>query len=209
MPLIFQKDEVIIMLKTIMSVLVFILMIIGFGMIIEYSRFRNNSLRANANQLKRDLVDILKGFWEKPRIRHIFEPSLASEFRTIIQPYAVVGMDIDLVQNMINGIPFVGIEFVPNHPYEEEILSTLCDFVRIKFRRYLTARNLSWKTFTMYTQSPNDVQIYIYYAEFEEDRPLVQSKYKEVLREKCGANFGYLRDEDLDKEIKDVNPPRV
>ena len=209
MPLIFQKDEVIIMLKTIMSVLVFILMIIGFGMIIEYSRFRNNSLRANANQLKRDLVDILKGFWEKPRIRHIFEPSLASEFRTIIQPYAVVGMDIDLVQNMINGIPFVGIEFVPNHPFEAEVLSTLCDYVRIKFRRYLTARNLSWKTFTMYTQSPNDVQIYIYYAEFKEDRPLVESKYQEVLREKCDANFGYLRDEDLDKEIKDVNPPRV
>lgn len=209
MPLIFQKDEVIIMLKTIMSVLVFILMIIGFGMIIEYSRFRNNSLRANANQLKRDLVDILKGFWEKPRIRHIFEPSLASEFRTIIQPYAVVGMDIDLVQSMINGIPFVGIEFVPNHPFEAEILSTLCDYVRIKFRRYLTARNLSWKTFTMYTQSPNDVQIYIFYAEFEEDRPLVQSKYQEVLREKCDADFGYLRDEDLDREIKDVNPPRV
>lgn len=209
MPLIFQKDEVIIMLKTIMSVLVFILMIIGFGMIIEYSRFRNNSLRANANQLKRDLVDILKGFWEKPRIRHIFEPSLASEFRTIIQPYAVVGMDIDLVQSMINGIPFVGIEFVPNHPFEAEILSTLCDYVRIKFRRYLTARNLSWKTFTMYTQSPNDVQIYIYYAEFEEDRPLVESKYKEVLKEKCGADFGYLRDEELDKELKDVNPPRI
>lgn len=209
MPLIFQKDEVIIMLKTIMSVLVFILMIIGFGMIIEYSRFRNNSLRANANQLKRDLVDIIKGFIEKPKVRHIFEPSLASEFRTIIQPYAVVGMDIDVVQNMINGIPFVGIEFVPNHPFEAEILSTLCDFVRIKFRRYLTARNLSWKTFTMYTQSPNDVQIYIFYAEFEEDRSLVESKYKEVLREKCGADFGYLHDEDLDKEIKDVNPPRV
>ena len=209
MPLIFQKDEVIIMLKTIMSVLVFILMIIGFGMIIEYSRFRNNSLRANANQLKRDLVDILKGFWEKPRIRHIFEPSLASEFRTIIQPYAVVGMDIDLVQSMINGIPFVGIEFVPNHPFEAEVLSTLCDYVRIKFRRYLTARNLSWKTFTMYTQSPNDVQIYIYYAEFEEDRPLVESKYKEVLKGKCGADFGYLRDEELDKELKDVNPPRI
>lgn len=209
MPLIFQKDEVIIMLKTIMSVLVFILMIIGFGMIIEYSRFRNNSLRANANQLKRDLVDILKGFWEKPRIRHIFEPSLASEFRTIIQPYAVVGMDIDLVQSMINGIPFVGIEFVPSHPFEAEVLSTICDYVRIKFRRYLTTRNLSWKTFTMYAQSPNDVQIYIYYAEFEEDRPLVESKYKEVLKEKCGADFGYLRDEDLDKEIKDVNPPRV
>lgn len=209
MPLIFQKDEVIIMEKTIMSVLVFILMFIGFGMIIEYSRFKSNSLRANANQLKRDLVDIIKGFLEKPKVRHIFEPSLASEFRTIIQPYAVVGMDIDVVQNMINGIPFVGIEFVPNHPFEAEILSTLCDYVRIKFRRYLTARNLSWKTFTMYAQSPNDVQIYIYYAEFEEDRSLVESKYKEVLREKCDADFGYLRDEDLDKEIKDVNPPRV
>ncbi len=197
------------MLKTIMSVLVFILMIISLGMIIEYSRFKSNSLRENANQLKRDLVDIIKGFLEKPRIRHIFEPSLASEFRTIIQPYAVVGMDIDLVQNMINGIPFVGIEFVPTHPFEAEILSTLCDYVRIKFRRYMTARNLSFKCFTTYNQSPNDVQIYIYYAEFEEDRPLVQSKYQEVLREKCDADFGYLRDEDLDKEIKDVNPPRI
>ncbi len=197
------------MLKTIMSVLVFILMIISLGMIIEYARFRNNSLRENANQLKRDLVDIIKGFWEKPRIRHIFDPSLASDLKTIIKDYSVVGMDIDVVQNMIDGIPFVGIEFVPNHPYEKEVLSTLCDFVKIKFRRYLIARNLSWKTFAMYTQSPNDVQIYIYYAEFEEDRPLVQSKYQEVLREKCGSDFGYLRDEDLDKEIKDVNPPRI
>ena len=183
------------------------LFIAGLG--IEMLRFPGRTPREHANQLKRDIVDIIKGFIEKPKVRHIFEPGLASEFRTIIQPYAVVGMDIDLVQNMINGIPFVGIEFVPNHPFEAEVLSTLCDYVRIKFRRYLTARNLSWKTFTMYTQSPNDVQIYIYYTEFEEDRPLVESKYQEVLREKCDANFGYLRDEDLDKEIKDVNPPRV
>ena len=37
----------------------------------------------------------------------------------------------------------------------------------------------------------------------------IESKYKEVLREKCSADFGYLRDEELDKEVKDVNPPRV
>ncbi len=53
------------------------------------------------------------------------------------------------------------------------------------------------------------MQIYIFYAEFEEDRPLVEHKYKEVLREKCGADIGYLRDEDLDKELNDVNPPRL
>ena len=185
---------------------------IGFfliGLSIEIYRFQGRTPREHANQLKRDVVDIIKGFMDKPRIRHIFEPSLASDLRIIVKEYSVVGMDIDVVQNMIDGIPFVGIEFVPNHPYEAEVLSTLCDYVRIKFRRYLTARNLSWKTFTMYTQSPNDVQIYIYYAEFEEDRPLVESKYKEVLREKCGSDFGYLRDEDLDKEIKDANPPRV
>ena len=197
------------MANTIIAVFVLFLMIIGFGMIIEYSRFKSNSLRANANQLKRDLVDILKGFFEKPKVRHIFEPSLASEFRTIIQPYAVVGMDIDAVQNMIDGIPFVGIEFVPNHTFEAEILSTLCEHLKIKFRRYMTARNLSWKSFATYNQSPNDVQIYIYYAEFEEDRPLVEDKYREVLKEKCDADFGYLRDEDLDKELKDVNPPRI
>lgn len=197
------------MLRAMISVLIIFLMIISFGMIIEYTRFKHNSLRANANQLKRDLVDIIKGFLEKPKVRHIFEPSLASDLRTIVKEYSVVGMDIDIVQNMVDSIPFVGIEFVPNHPYEKEILSTLCDYVRIKFRRYLTARNLSWKSFTMYNQSPNDVQIYIYYAEFEEDRPLVQNKYQEILREKNGADFGYLRDEDLDKEIKNVNPPRI
>lgn len=197
------------MLRAMISVLVIFLMIISIGMIIEYTRFKNNSLRANANQLKRDLVDIIKGFLEKPKIRHIFEPSLASDLRTIVKEYSVVGMDIDVVQNMIDGIPFVGIEFVPNHPFEQEVLSTLCDYVKIKFRRYLTARNLAWKSFAMYTQSPNNVQIYIYYAEFEEDRQLVENKYQEVLREKCGADFGYLRDEDLDKEIKNVNPPRV
>ena len=179
------------------------------GLSIEIYRFHGRTPREHANQLKRDIVDIIKGFLEKPKVRHIFEPSLASDLRTIVKEYSVVGMDIDVVQNMIDGIPFVGIEFVPNHPFEQEVLSTLCDYVKIKFRRYLTARNLAWKSFTMYTQSPNDVQIYIYYAELEEDRPLVENKYKEVLREKCGADFGYLRDEDLDKELKDVNPPRV
>lgn len=179
------------------------------GLSIEIYRFQGRTPREHANQLKRDIVDIIKGFLEKPKVRHIFDPSLASDLRTIVKEYSVVGMDIDVVQNMIDGIPFVGIEFVPNHPFEQEVLSTLCDYVKIKFRRYLTARNLSWKSFPTYIQSPNDVQIYIYYAEFEEDRPLVENKYNEILREKCDADFGYLRDEDLDKEIKNVIPPRL
>lgn len=185
---------------------------IGFlliGLSIEIYRFQGRTPREHANQLKRDIVDIVKGFLEKPKIRHIFDPSLASDFRTIVKEYSVVGMDIDVVQNIIDGIPFVGIEFVPNHPFEAEVLSTLCEHIKIKFRRYMTARNLSCKCFTTYNQSPNDIQIYIYYSEFDEDRPLVESKYKEILKEKCDTDFGYLRDEDLDKEIKDVNPPRI
>ncbi len=196
-------------MKEFLLLIIFLIMFFVVGFFIEVIRFQSKTPREIANQLKVDLVEIYKGFLEKPKIRHIFEQSLASEIKTIVQPYSVAGMDIDIVNGINNNVPFIGIEFVPNHPYEVEILSTLCEHLKIKFRRYMTARNLSCKCFTSYNQSPNDVQIYIYYAEFEEDLPFVKNKYQAVLREKNSTDFGYLRDEDLDKEIKDVNPPRL
>ena len=36
-------------------------------------------------------------------------------------------------------------------------------------------------------------------------RESFERRYKETIREKVGLDFGYLRDDELDKEMKDVD----
>lgn len=184
------------------------ILIMGYG--IELLRFPNSTPRDVANHLKSDLVDIIKGFTEKPKVRHIFEDSLVAELKNVIQPFSAGGMDILIGNHFMNGLPYIEIDFTPSKPMVDEEMIMVSELVKKKIRHYLTVRNLSWKSFASYTQTNIDATIYFYYGEFDADIALLQNKYKEIIREKCGSDFGYLRDEDLDKEIKDAtNPPRL
>ena len=49
------------------------------------------------------------------------------------------------------------------------------------------------------------VRIYLYYQEFPEDRENFERRYRETIREKVGVDFGYLRDDELDKEMENVD----
>lgn len=199
------------MLKDILGFLVFVIIFFFMGMLIEYAKTNSKSLRELSNNLKRDLVDIIKGFFEKPKIRHIFEEGFANELRNVIKPFLACGMDID-IGNFYNPIPCIIIEFVPAKPMVEEEMDIVCQRVRSKFKRYITARNIQMKYFTSYTQGPDTAQIYIYYAEFDTDLSPLRNRYQEIVREKKGADLGLLRDDDLDKELKEIkddNPTRI
>lgn len=197
-------------MKEFLLLILFLIILFVIGFCIEILRFQNKTPREIANQLKVDLIEITKGFFEKPRVRHFFEDSLAAELKTVIHPFSVCGMDIDVGAFSIDGLPYVEIDFVPAKPMQEEELVVVSNLVKQKIRHYLIAHNLTWRNFTSFTQEPYKAKIYFYYAEFDSDTELLHKKYKEVLREKCGADFGYLHDDDLDKEIKDAtNPPGI
>jgi len=148
-----------------------------------------------------DILAIIKGLLDKPRERHIFDPGLSTELKAIVEPFSAPGMDIDTICGF-NNIPLISIEFVPSQKMETEDIATLSERLKLKFRRYYTSRGLGWRCFPTYTQSENFVQIIIYYGEFQEDMKPLMTKYQEVLREKNSSDFGHLRDEDLDTEIK-------
>lgn len=194
----------------IIALILIALLIIALFIYIEYARFPEKGLQGASQQLKADIISIIKGFTETPKIRHVFDITLCTEIRGIVEPYTATGMDIDVsVSCDTNGLPFIWIEYVPPRPQTEEDLATISEHIKLKFRRYLVSRNLNWKMFSRYTQNSGVVQIRVYYAEFPEDIPLLQQLYKQTISEKCAADYGYIRDDELDKELKNVGAPRI
>lgn len=176
---------------------------VTIGMVIEYVQHPTYTLRVNAYQLKMDLLAIIKGLLDKPRERHVFDIGLSNELKAIIEPYSAPGMDIDTIVGF-QDVPLIRVEFVPEHKLETEEIAALSERVKLKFRRYFTSRGLAWRCFGTYTQSENFVQIVLYYGEFQEDMQPLMTKYQEILREKNNSDFGRLRDEDLDMELKGI-----
>lgn len=172
------------------------------GLAIEMIRFPNKDIKSYASQLRADISEIIKGFLEKPQIPHVIEDSLYSEVRNVVEPYLAVGMDIDVAQ-LNKGLPLFCIQFVPAHKLTEQELKDLTERIKIKFRRYLTARGLKWYNFATFQSADYKVEITIYYAEFEKDIVNLKSLYRRTLIEKSGSDYGALRDEDLDNELKE------
>ncbi len=189
-----------------MSDLMFFLLILfllaAMGIAIEMIRFPNKDMKGYASQLRIDITEIIKGFLEKPQIPHIIEDSLYSEVRNVVEPFLAVGMDVDIAQYN-NGLPLFCIQFVPSHKLTEQELKDLTERIKIKFRRYLTARGLRWYNFATFKSTEYAVEVTIYYAEFEKDIVNLKSLYRRTLIEKSGSDFGALRDDDLDRELKE------
>jgi hypothetical protein len=165
-------------------------------------RFPNNDIKSYASQLRADVSEIIKGFLEKPQIPHVIEDSLYAEVRNVVEPFLAVGMDIDVAQYN-NGLPLFCIQFVPSHKLTEQELKDLTERIKIKFRRYLTARGFMWYNFATFKSTDYMVEVTIYYAEFEKDIDNLKNLYRRTLIEKSGSDYGALRDDDLDKELKE------
>ncbi len=190
-------------------ILVTILMLITL-IGIEYLRFPDKGLQGASQQFKADIISIIRGFVETPRIRHTFDITLPAEIRSVVEPHTAIGMDIDVSCSCEeNGLPYIWVDYVPPRPQSEEELATVSEHIKIKIRRYLVSRNLNWKMISRYTQNSGVVQIRVYYAEFPEDIPLLRQIYRQTISERCAADYGYIRDDELDKELKYIDTPRI
>lgn len=179
---------------------------VTFAFFVEVVRFPNESFLGLCSRLRADIASIYNAFCSTPVIRHVFDITLCNDLRLIVHPYAKKGFDIILFNNLDNGVPFVGIQFVPAHLLEESELQELAQFVKLKFREYLNFYGLGWSNFVTYTVGADYANFYIYYAEYGSDFLYFRSLYHAVVRKATGnTNSGILIDAELEEELKDVD----
>ncbi len=193
----------------IIKLLFLVLYLIVVGLAVEYLFHPKYNLKQLASKLGKDIGDVAVGLFQKPSKRQSVDINLLMQMRTIVEPFSAHGMDIDVGQAMEGEIPFLGVFFVPNKRLSEEELGTITDRVKIKFVRYINTHGLPWKCFAVFSQCNNAARICVYYSEFAEDVKGLLKKYNQVAREYMGPDYGCLRDEKLEKEIKDANNNRL
>lgn len=154
--------------------------------------------------LKKDIGKVIKALCTKAKVRRPFDGDFCDECKRIVEPYSAAGMDIDTRQGNIDGAPCYGVQLVPNKQLDVQELQTVTNRLKIKCRRYLAINNLPWRTFAVYTAGPEYVRIYIYYEEFPEDKAAFEKRYRAVVKEAVGQDFGCLRDEELDKQLGNI-----
>lgn len=155
-------------------------------------------------QLKADVCTIAVALCTKAKVRRVFDGDFCDECKCIVAPYSAAGMDIDTLQENIDGAPNFDVQYVPNKKLDVQELQTVTDRLKIKCRRYLARNNLPWRTFAVYLAGPEYVRIYIYYEEFPEDKAAFEKRYRAVVKEAVGQDFGCLRDEDLDRQLGNI-----
>lgn len=158
-----------------------------------------------ARSAKNALKGIYRGLFVPEQQRHWFDEVLREEFYKVLTPYSAPGMDSDISMDVFftsEGLPYIQIVVFLSDNSDPEKKLTLLKRLEAKLSRYLLARNLSWPFFGTYTSMCNETHFFLYYGEFETDLEPLYRLYRVCLREKIGNDFGYLIDEELDKEIK-------
>lgn len=179
-----------------------LLLFIGIGF--EKMFHMDADLSKCVHLLKSDICKVIKALLTKEEIRCILEEELGNKVKAVTGPYSAVGMDIDVGQGAIDETPCMCENFVPNKKLDEQDLQRVTDLVKVTFKRYLFKKGLLWRYFAYYEAGPDYVRIYVFYEEFEKDKPHFEAKYRELVREKVGADYGCLRDADLDKQLSNI-----
>ncbi|GLB29155.1 hypothetical protein LAD12857_10780 [Lacrimispora amygdalina] len=185
----------------IVKILMILLLLLCIGLLFEKLLHNEFSLYQVSSQLKKDVSTIIKAICSQEVNRHVFESQFAEELRKIAKPYSHPQFEIGVLTGFNFGAPFIGIHFVPRHTMEADELTEVTNLLLLKFRRYLLVNNLSWKTFSCFTNGQYSVNVYLYYAELPADMVNFKHRYKMILREKISPDYGVLQDDQLNEEL--------
>lgn len=155
--------------------------------------------------VRKTITDIVKAFVSEPKVRHSFEMSLSDGLKQIAEAYVNKAFEITTVASFNSGTPFVGIHFVSKAKPTIDMLNDVSSLMLLKFRHYIMARNLNIQSFVAYSSSGNEVNIYIYYAEFPEDWDNLLYRYKLTIAEQSDLDYGFLEDDELNKELERIS----
>lgn len=163
-----------------------------------------------------DVKSIVKGLFkftaqlfQETKTRHIFDDSLAINFRKTVEDYVAKGFEVEccvqIDNDRRNPIRYISIRFPVKRSLSEEELSDLAYLELEQFKRYLYARGLFWKSFSAYDYDKRCLHIMLYYAEFPEEEAYLLHKYEVRIKENMPWGSGTLCDDELEKELKNVN----
>ena len=193
-----------------MSILtVLFIILVGTYVFVERRRSPNDGFGGAFKRVLASVWNELKGLTETPKQRYGFDDLFWYGLRNIVEPYAAVGMDIEIYPMMDNGLPYILVQFVPENRLTDQEIGILTERLKIKFRKYLAARCVCWRIFTEYTQCSNNVQIRLNYAEYPEDLQPLTRRYQLALKDRSSSEYGCLRDEDLDRELQNAGKTRI
>lgn len=189
----------------ILRIIMVIVLLFILALLVEKLLHMSFSLEQLVHQLKSDIKIVVKALMSKPVTRHKFNSRLAEELRCVARPYSNTAFDIDVGAYFDSGTPFIGIHLVPHHQMEVEELNEVTNLLLLKFRRYLLVKSLNWKTFACFSSGHDFVNVYLYYAEIPDDIENFMHRYRATIKEKVAPDYGILQDDDLNKELKNVN----
>ncbi len=187
------------------KIIIIVLLLFICALLVEKAFHMSFSLKQIVYQLKTDIKVVIKALTSKEVIRHCFSQQLEEELRNVARPYSNIAFDIDIGSYFNSGTPFIGIHLIPHHKMEVKELNELTNLLLLKFRRYLLINNLGWKTFACFSSGHDFVRIYLYYAEVPEDLENFRYRYQMTIRENTDTDYGILEDDDLNKELDDVD----
>ena len=204
-----KTEEIIMIFKFIVMIILFIIV----GLLVEKILHPSFSLSETTYKLKEDIRTVIKCFFEEKReekvARHIFSPRLSDELKKVVSPYSNTAFDIGTVNTIHSGTPYIGIHFVPKEKMDMEKLNEVTRLTLLKFRHYLRSYQLSWRTFACFSSGQDYVNIFIYYEELPEDSECFNYRYKMTIIETSTPDYGILQDDELNKELANVDKNRI
>lgn len=189
----------------VLKALVVVILLFVLGLCVEKLFHPSVDITKTTYLLKNDIVKVVKAVISKEKIRHTFDEDFFEKIKTVVKEYCAIGMDIDVIPCFNSGTYLIGVQFVPNKKFVVEELETITNRLKILFRRYLYKKQMNWRIFACFETGQDYVRVYLYYQEFPEDRENFERRYRETIREKVEVDFGYLRDDELDKELGNVD----
>ena len=189
----------------VLKALVVVILLFTSGLCVEKLFHPSADITKTTYLLKSDIVKVIRAVVSKEKIRHTFDEDFFEKIKIVVKEYCAIGMDIDVIPCVNNGTYYIGVQFVQKKQFEVEELETLTNHLKILFQRYLCKKQMNWRSFVCFETGQDYVRIYLYYQEFPEDRENFERRYRETIREKVGVDFGYLRDDELHKEMENVD----
>lgn len=191
--------------ELILAILLISILALMLGLVYENSKHKNNSLATLTHLLKSDIASVVKALFSKTVTRHTFDSTLCDDISTQIKSSAKVGFYPQIINNLWNDVPCIRIKFVPDKLLTDAELSDIIQAISLKFIEYLQFYSLNWSFFIVYSIGANYINIYICYCEADCDQKSYRNLYRRMIRKKSEKNFGLLRDDSLDAELRNVN----
>lgn len=189
----------------IFRIVVAMILLFVLGLCLEYIAHPNVGIEQTVYLLKADIMKIFKALCTKEKVRHFFDQDLFNDLKKIAEPYATDGIETEVFPCFNAGLWFIQIYVVSAEKMDLESMKNLSELFKVRFRKYLFVKQLKWRNYVHFSSCNNENMFWIFYEEFEEDKEAFENRYREQIRQKCSADCGYIRDDALEKELKNVD----